>query len=75
MGGGISCNFLDHSQENIDSQGFNQSYIQLPKSGSYAEWTMHSVGNGVTMRFTMPDTGNGMGQNGSLDIYVNENKK
>jgi hypothetical protein len=65
----------DHSQENIASQGANQSYIQLPKSGSYAEWTMHSVGNGITMRFTMPDSSDGMGEKGSLDIYVNEIKK
>ena len=65
----------DHSQENVASQGANQSYIQLPKSGSYAEWTMHSVGNGITMRFTMPDSSDGMGEKGSLDIYVNEIKK
>ena len=64
----------DHSQENIASQGSNQSYIQLPKNGSYAEWTMHSVGNGITMRFTMPDSSDGMGEKGSLDIYVNEIK-
>ena len=26
------------------------------------------------MRFTLPDTSDGMGQKGSLDVYVNNNK-
>ena len=64
----------NHAQDNIASQASKQSYVKLPKSGSYAEWTMHSAGRGVTMRFTMPDTDDGMGQNGSLDVYVNGNK-
>ena len=64
----------DHSQDNIASQASNQSYIKLPQDGSYAEWTIDTPGNGITMRFTLPDTGDGRGQNGSLDVYVNNNK-
>ena len=64
----------DHSQDNIASQASNQSYIKLPQEGSYAEWIMETSGNGITMRFTLPDTGDGMGQNGSLDVYVNGSK-
>ena len=74
-GGAFLISSPDHSQDNIASQASKQSYIKLPKSGSYAEWTMHSAGNGVTMRFTMPDTNDGMGQNGSLDIYINGIRK
>lgn len=73
-GGAILVTSPDHSHENIASQASKQSYVKLPESGSYVEWTMHSVGNGVTMRFTMPDTEDGMGQNGSLDLYVNGSK-
>ncbi len=64
----------NHSQDNIASQASDQSYVTLPSSGSYAEWTMNTSGNGVTMRFTMPDSSDGMGQNGSLDVYVNGRK-
>ena len=32
---------------------------------------MNSTGKGVTMRFTMPDSNDGMGQNGSVDVYIN----
>ncbi len=60
---------------NIASQASDRSYVALPSSGAYAEWTMSTSGNGVTMRFTMPDTSDGMGQRGSLDIYVNGEKE
>ena len=70
-GGAVLVTSPNHSQDNIASQASKQCYIKLPENGSYAEWTMHSTGKGVTMRFTMPDTDDGMGQNGSLDVYVN----
>ena len=75
LGGGATLiKSPDHSQDNIASQGSNQSYIKLPEKNSYAEWTIHSKGNGITMRFTMPDTEDGLGQDGSIDVYVNEMK-
>ena len=43
-GGAFLISSPDHSQDNIASQASKQSYIKLPKSGSYAEWTMHSAG-------------------------------
>ena len=75
IGGGASIVISpNHLQDNIASQASKQSYVTLPGSGAYAEWTMKSTGRGVTMRFTLPDTGDGMGQKGSLDVYVNNNK-
>lgn len=59
---------------NIASQASERSYIALPSAGAYAEWTVTTSGDGVTLRFTLPDTPNGMGQDGSLDIYVNNEK-
>ena len=64
----------DFSQFNLASQASEQSYIELPRKGAYAEWTMDTEGDGVTMRFTLPDTEDGMGQDGSLDVYVNGKK-
>ena len=75
LGGGASIvTSPNHLQDNIASQASKQCYVTLPNSGAYAEWTMKSSGRGVTMRFTLPDTGDGMGQQGSLDAYVNNNK-
>ncbi len=75
VGGGASVvTSPNFDTKNIASQASGQAYVKLPKSGSYAEWTMKSTGAGVTMRFTMPDTSDGMGQDGSLDVYVNGKK-
>ena len=62
------------SRKEIASQASRQSYVDLPSNGSYAEWTMKGDANGVTLRFTMPDSPDGMGLNGSLDVYVNDKK-
>lgn len=58
------------------SEASGQKYIALPSNGSYAEWTVRpgQGGAGVTMRFTMPDSSDGMGLSGSLDVYVNGSK-
>ncbi len=58
------------------SEASGQKYIALPSSGSYLQWTVRQGegGAGVTMRFTMPDSADGMGQSGSLDVYVNNVK-
>lgn len=55
------------------AEASGQAYIALPSNGSYAQWTIRpgEGGAGVTMRFTMPDSSNGMGLNGSLDVLVN----
>ncbi|WP_438492695.1 discoidin domain-containing protein [Paenibacillus sp. IHBB 3054] len=61
------------NQALIASEASGQSYVALPSNGSYAQWTVRpgEGGAGVTMRFTMPDSADGMGLNGSLDVYVN----
>lgn len=75
LGGGASLvSSADFNNMNIASQASEQSYVTLPSSGSYAEWRVTTGGDGVTMRFTLPDTSDGMGQNGSLDVYVNGTK-
>ncbi len=61
-------------KNNIASQASEQSYVRLPKKGAYAQWTVNTGGAGVTMRFTMPDSSDGMGQQGSVDVYVNGKK-
>nr|WP_229695924.1 right-handed parallel beta-helix repeat-containing protein [Paenibacillus albidus] len=60
-------------QSLIASEASGQSYVALPSNGSNLEWTVREGegGAGVTMRFTMPDSADGMGLTGSLDVYVN----
>ncbi|OIQ88781.1 amylopullulanase precursor [mine drainage metagenome] len=57
---------------NLATQASQQAYVELSTSGSYVQWTVSQSNQaGVTMRFTLPDSANGMGQNGSVDCYVN----
>ncbi|OMG01070.1 discoidin domain-containing protein [Paenibacillus sp. FSL R7-0337] len=58
------------------SEASGQSYVALPSNGAYAKWTVKAGqgGAGVTMRFTMPDSADGMGLTGALDVYVNGTK-
>ncbi|HIW31798.1 MAG TPA: carbohydrate-binding protein, partial [Candidatus Paenibacillus intestinavium] len=73
-GGGAFVNTaLTFNQDLIASEASGQAYVALPSTGSYLEWTVREGegGSGVTMRFTMPDSPDGMGVDGSLDVYVN----
>jgi len=55
------------------SEAYEQRYVALPGNGAFVEWTVKpgEGGAGVTMRFTMPDSADGMGLNGSLNVHVN----
>lgn len=59
------------------SEASGQRYVALPSNGSNLEWTVREGegGTGITMRYTMPDSSDGMGLTGSLDVYVNGTKK
>jgi len=59
------------------SEASGQRYVALPSNGSNLEWTVRAGegGAGITMRYTMPDSSDGMGLTGSLDVYVNGAKK
>ncbi|MEK3736259.1 MULTISPECIES: discoidin domain-containing protein [Paenibacillus] len=74
LGGGATLKSAPtFDQALIASEASGQRYIALPSNGSNLEWTVRQGqgGAGVTMRFTMPDSADGMGLNGSLDVYVN----
>ena len=53
------------------SEASEQKFVNLPSAGSSVEWTVSTAGNGVTMRYTMPDSSDGLGLNGEVDVYVN----
>ena len=72
MGGGAAMIVSpDVDPYNIASQGSNRNYISLPSAGAYAEWTVATPGDGVTVRFTLADSADGMGIDSNLDVWVN----
>ncbi|MGO4544626.1 discoidin domain-containing protein [Paenibacillus sp. 2TAB23] len=73
-GGGASLQAAPTFDQTLTaSEASGQRYVALPTNGSYLQWTVRQGegGAGVTMRFTMPDSSDGMGLSGSLDVYVN----
>jgi uncharacterized protein YjdB len=69
-------NAILHSDTNFDlgkigSEASNQKYVSLSLNGDYISWSVSKPGNGVTLRFTMPDAPTGNGLKGSLNVYVN----
>lgn len=75
-GGAVLRTSADYDPRNIATQASGRSYVALPSKGSYAEWTAVRGGNGVTVRFTLPDATSGTdGLRGSLDFYVNGEKR
>ena len=56
---------------NLATQASDQAYVELSSSGSSVQWKVaQNNASGVTMRFTLPDTGDGMGQAGSVTCSV-----
>ncbi|KAJ1553856.1 hypothetical protein HK405_006712, partial [Cladochytrium tenue] len=75
IGGGASLqSAANFDQSQTASEASGQSVISLPSVGAYAKWTIRTSqgGDGITMRFTMPDTADGLGLKGSLAVLVND---
>ncbi|KAJ1569338.1 hypothetical protein HK405_006485 [Cladochytrium tenue] len=72
-GGAVVQSAPTFDQSLTASEASEQSYISLPTVGSYAQWTIRAShgGDGVTMRFTMPDSSDGTGLTGMLAVLVN----
>ena len=58
-------------QSDIASEASNQQYVGLPSNGAYVSWPVTTTGDGITLRFTMPDSPDGAGLTGALNVYVN----
>ncbi len=46
-------------------------YIALAKIGDFVKFAVKNIADGITLRFNMPDTADGLGRHGSLNVYVN----
>jgi len=53
------------------SEASQQKFVNLSVANSSVEWTVATSGNGVTLRFTLPDSADGTGLNGEVDVYIN----
>ncbi len=65
---------IQYDQASTAAEASDQKYVQLSGNSSFDEWQVATVGDGVTVRFTMPDSSDGSGTEGALNVYVNGNR-
>jgi len=59
-------------QTEIQSEASNQVAVQLVAKGSSVQWTNDEAADGLTIRFSLPDSPTGTGTKGNIDLYVND---
>ena len=59
---------LSEDQRTLQSEATHQQAVQLLNAGEYVEWTTGSSGKGLTIRFSLPDSSEGTGTEGSFVV-------
>lgn len=58
-------------QRQLQSEASHQQAVQLTNPGDSVSWVVDRPGDGLTIRFSLPDNENGTGIVGYLDVYAN----
>lgn len=66
--------FLSRSddQRDVQSEASGQQALLLRRAGEYVSWTVGRSGDGLTVRFSLPDSEDGSGCTGSMSVYAGE---
>ncbi|MDR1974886.1 MAG: right-handed parallel beta-helix repeat-containing protein [Bacteroidales bacterium] len=59
-------------QTEVQSEASNQTAVKLTERGGYIQWLCQSEADGLTIRFSLPDSPDGTGSQGTLALYVND---
>ena len=61
-------------QADLQSEASHQQAVQLINGNSYVRWKVNKAGDGLTIRFSLPDNAAGTGTTGNIDIYAGNDK-
>ena len=61
-------------QRELQSEATHQQAVQLVKPNDYVAWCVNNPGDGVTIRFSLPDSHDGLGTKGTVHFYAGEEK-
>ena len=61
-------------QADLQSEASHQQAVQLINGNSYVRWKVNKAGDGLTIRFSLPDNASGTGTTGNIDIYAGNDK-
>lgn len=65
---------VPYSQVPLQAEASRQACLTLCNDGDFVEWTASAEGDGITLRFSMPDSDDGTGLTGKLAFYAGEEK-
>jgi hypothetical protein len=58
----------------VETESSGQKCVKLAATGEYVEFTAGANANGLVVRYSLPDAGEGGGTRSGLDLYVNGQK-
>lgn len=61
-----------YDQSMLQSEASNQVALQLTERNSYVEWIIDEEADGLTIRFSLPDSDDGTGTKGAFALYIND---
>ncbi|WP_371783564.1 choice-of-anchor D domain-containing protein [Streptosporangium subroseum] len=61
----------DRIYGHLPSEASGRRAVTLDSSGEYVEFTLTRPANGMSLRYSVPDSGSGTGQNTTADLRVN----
>ena len=62
-------------QRELQSEATHQQAVQLVEPNDYVAWRVNNPGDGVTIRFSLPDSHDGLGTKGTVHFYAGEERK
>jgi hypothetical protein len=71
LGPGAQIKGPSYDQAAIESEASERKYVELSRPGAYVEWAIQQKVDGITLRFTMPDSDQGDGLTGRLQLSIN----
>lgn len=63
---------VSDDQRTLQSEASHQQALQLTAPNDYVAWVVNRAGDGLTIRFSLPDNEQGTGTTGELAIYAGE---
>lgn len=68
--------FLEPSddQRTLQSEATHQQALQLIDTADFVAWRVNNPGDGLTIRFSLPDSPEGLGTKGKIYIYATDDK-
>lgn len=59
-----------YDQREVQSEASNQIAVQLSAKNDYVKWIIEDEADGLTLRFSLPDSEDGKGTKGTFSLYI-----